>query len=181
MAGVRFSSKDKVHLSQLVGRGVNIGWYLEGARGAKWEEILAEQSPSINEERNKNHRAICDCGLSQHCLCHCGRGGTSLGFPLPRGGRGAPCTSSPMSAAKTDGVQHLLSLGPENTSHFILQNKHVSIKCYCCLHEIKYLNQRKILFVTICKYRFNHKLNLKATLSVCDCYLVSIIKVPWKN
>lgn len=86
----------------------------------------------------------------------------------------------PTSAARTDGVQHL-SLGPKNTSHFILQSKLVSIKCYCCLHEIKYLNQRKILFVIICKYHFNHKLNLKATLSVCDCYLVSTIKIPWKN
>lgn len=33
----------------------------------------------------------------------------------------------------------------------------------------------------ICNYHFNHKLNLKGTLSVCDCQVVSITKGPWKN
>ena len=115
-----------------------------------------------------------------------------LGFSMPqraaRAGRRrrAPRadfqhTPAPRLQPGLKGCSTSLSPGPKNISHFIFQNKHVSITCYCYLHEIKYLNQRKILFIIICKYHFNHKLNLKATLSMHDCYLVSIIKVPWKN
>lgn len=161
-----FLQGKSVHLSRPARQRVNISWYFEGIRGARCEESLQNKVPISTEKETKprglfvtsnpqNITSTMATGDAQSWTRHVGLTSSS---PQPR-----LFSQDWRAEASRSAWAPKISLISSSPTSMYLQH------AIAFLLEIQYLNDWKIPFIIICKYHFNHKLNLKSTLSVHDC------------
>lgn len=134
-----FLQGKSVHLSRPVRQKVNISWYLEGVRSARWEDILQNKVP-IPTEKETKYRGLFVTSNPQYIASTMAAGGAQSCASLYNQSQ-APWADFQFTPALClqpglKGCSMSLSLGRKNASYFICHNKQVSATWYCYLLEI---------------------------------------------
>lgn len=131
-----FFQGKRVHLSRPVRQRVNISWYLESVRGARWK-ILQNKVP-ISTKKETKTRGLFVPSDPQNIASAMATGDAKSWASLHNQNQ-APWADSHFTPASSlqpglKGCNIFFSLGPKNMSYFIFPNKRVSTICYCiCL------------------------------------------------